>query len=186
MPNDIPGFPTISIGGQTFFDIAGIVSADRDVRQYTRGLAIHHIGVPVGPFLSMTDEVQFIKQINAYHIGIGYGGFAYNGCGFASGRAYVVGRGNGKRAHVANRNHELEGFCMIGDFSAPNAEPPIGIVLCGGRWLLAKYRQRGLLVTEGHSYWATPGFSTLCPGVGGRIAIPKMMAVAVALARAGQ
>ena len=179
MPNDIPGFPTISVGGETFFDISHIVTPNRYLRSRTNGLANHH-SVTGQHYATMAAEVEHIKAINAYHIQQEYGGFGYNGIVFESGRVYVVGNGLGGRAHVAYRNHELEGLCWVGNFQANNV--PLGIILGAARWHVAKFRQHGLKPVRGHREWAVAGWETACPGANGMAAIPIVLRAAVAYA----
>ena len=182
MPNDIPGFPTITIGRQTFFNISHIVTPNTAARVRTIGFANHH-SVTRQRYASMVEEVQHIKAINDYHIAQGYGGFGYNGCVFESGRVYVVGDGSGQRAHVAYRNHELEGLCWIGDYST--ASPPLGIILGAARWHVAKFRQHGLVPVRAHGDWAVRGWESACNGREGRLTIPVVMTAAVAIVKAG-
>lgn len=171
---------TIVVGGQEFYDISAIVGPDRYHRSRTVALVIHHT---VGPssFASMEDELAHIRAIDAQHRANGWGGFGYQGIVFPSGRVYVVGRGHGARAHVADRNHELEGLAMAGDFST--AAPPLGIILGAGRWVFAKFKQRGFLSVMGHRQAALASDPTACPGDGGMRALPAILSVAAALGR---
>jgi hypothetical protein len=181
---DIPGFPTISVGGLTFFDIASRVTPNRDDRRLTDGFAIHH-SAGAQHFPTMQHEVDHIDMINQQHIDAGYGGFGYNAIGFESGRVYVVGDGLGRRAHVAYENGHLEGYCMAGNFA--ENEVPFGLRLDAGRWLLAKFRQRGLHPVRPHREWVNtllhPEWASECCGDYGTGAIYSMLQVAAALNR---
>jgi hypothetical protein len=179
--------PTIKIQGVEMYDISGIVTANRYTRTKTVGFTYHHsvaqTSFPDRNFngTTMDEEIEHIKVINTFHVQQGYGGFGYNACGFESGRVYAVGNGTGARAHVANRNHELEGFCMIGTFTS--ADVPIGIKLAAGQWLVAKFRQHGLRQVHGHREDATAGWGTACPGDGGMRALPDILRIATVIHR---
>jgi hypothetical protein len=178
--------PVIQVGGMDFYDISGIVTPDTASRIETIGLALHHT-VGQTEFVdknangtTMDEEIAHIKAINSYHISVGYGGFGYNGIGFMSGRAYVVGPGRGQRAHVRWRNHQLEGFALAGTFT--DRVPPLGCQLAAGRWTLAKFKQHGrLLELKGHNAWALASDPSQCPGAGGRSIIHAILRVAEAL-----
>src|SRR5688572_5968568 len=80
------------------------------------GIAVHHsVTDPNGPAVPDEDtteaqEREHIRAIDRYHASIAYGGFAYHYAVFATGRAYKC--GEGQRAHVEKRNHELRGVCL--------------------------------------------------------------------------
>lgn len=174
--------PEIVVGGERFYDMSSIVMADVRPRVRTIGLAVNHSVGPDGftdknmNGTTMDEEIQHIKNVEAFHVGKWGYGFGYDGIVFKSGRVYVVGQGLGQRAHTARRNHELTGICMAGDYS--NVEPGLGVVLGTARWVAAKWRQHGDLPVQGHSAWAVPGWETFCPGDGGRRAIPKIITAA--------
>lgn len=131
------------------------------------GLAVHHtVTDPNGPATpdftaSEAEERAHIRAIDLYHVSIGYGGFAYHGAAFASGRAYFC--GEGQRAHVAGRNHQLRGYAYVGTFTTL---PPTEGADNAMRELLQADRDRfGALPIKGHREWALPGEGTACPGV---------------------
>jgi len=179
--------PTIRIGNQDFIDMTLIITPNRAQRVRTIGFSWNHsVGQTEFPDrnangTTMDEEIAHIKAINDYHIRQNYGGFGYTAIGFTSGRVYAAGDGLGQRAHVAYRNHELEGFCLAGTFTT--ADVPLGLVLGAGRWLYAKRQQYGDLPSKGHGQWAVPGWETSCPGEGGLRAIPNIIRVADQLAR---
>ena len=172
---DIKDFPTITLGGELFFNISHLVTVGNGTRTLTDGIAVHH-SVGQTEFkdtnfngTSMDEEIAHITAIDNYHTQQGYGGFGYNAIAFASGRVYVVGDCSGKRAHVAYENGHLVGICMAGTFS--DVMPPLGIILGVGRWIKAMWE---LFPTNppqlvlGHREWVKPEhaakWSTSCPG----------------------
>lgn len=183
---DIAGFPRVSVGGELFFDIASLVTPNRYERPLTDGYAIHHT-VGAQNFPTMQAELDHIEAINQQHIDAGYGGFGYNAIAFGSGRVYTVGDGGGGRAHVAFENGHLEGIAMAGNFQ--DNPVPFGLRLDVGRWLLAKFRQRGLHSVKPHREWVNtllhPEWATACCGDYGAGAIYSMLQVAAALNRSG-
>lgn len=131
------------------------------------GVAIHYtVTDPNGPATpdaeaTEAQERAHIRAIDQYHVSLDYGGFAYNGIAFASGRAYYCGRG--RRAHVALRNHELRGYVFCGTFTD---EQPTDAAFGAMRELLQADRdQFGPKPIKGHREWALPGHGTACPGV---------------------
>lgn len=179
--------PEIQVGGDDesfkFYDMSNLVTNDRYQRNTTDGLAIHHsVGADYAG-KTMEQEIEHIKYINQLHIELEYGGFGYNGIAFRSGRVYVIGQGGGGRAHVANHNGHLEGICMAGTYT--NNYPALGLQLGVGRWLRAKFTQRGLLPVKPHREWVTdPKWATSCCGDAGVETIPNMLKVAAALENA--
>lgn len=183
MSDDVPNFPTIRIGGITMFDMTSLVTPNRYVRASTDALVLHH-SVTAQHYTDMSAELQHIRAIDRYHHSQGYGGFGYNAAVFESGRVYVVGDGSGARAHVAGLNGVLEGCVMIGDYSS--APVPLGITLGVARWLLAKFRQRGLLSVKPHREYnpfLPPYYRSVCPGDAAAWAIDTILAATVALSR---
>ena len=173
--------PTITFGGGTFTNIAGIVGPDFAQRPDTVGLAIHHSVTGDAQIDANMDgttedeEIALIEAINAYHRDVnGWGcGFGYNAAVAQSGRVYVVGPCLGKRAHVASRNHELAGIVMLGDFST--TEPSSEALAGAGRWVLAMDAMlSATLPVWGHRTWATATSPTSCPGDGGDLAVPEI------------
>lgn len=124
------------------------------------GQATHHTVGALLPFdATIEQEVAVIKAIDAQHVAQGWGGFAYHGIAFASGRAYLCGDLGARRAHVANRNHELHGLAFDGDFSAQL--PPEGMLRAGGHFLQYVINNGGSATILGHREWGT---ATACPG----------------------
>lgn len=117
-----------------------------------------YMGASMRASTTIEEEKKHIAQIDAYHVSIGYGGFGYHAAAFPSGRAYLC--GDGQRAHVKDRNHELMGICAIGDFStALPGEAQMNAL----RELIAAYGGSSL-PTRGHNEWALPGQGTVCAG----------------------
>lgn len=172
--------PTITWGGQEFYDISGIVTPNRYTRAGTDGVAIHH-SVAQTEFpdrnangTSLDEQIEHVKAINAFHISKGYGGFGYNGIAFRDGTVMTVGKAEGARAHVANHNNHLTGICMAGTFT--DQEVPIGLVLGVARFLAAVEHTYGVRVTKAHRRWVTdPAWATACCGDRGEQAIGQML-----------
>lgn len=108
-------------------------------------------------------ERAIIRAIDAYHVSVGYGGFAYHMAAFPSGRAYLCGDLGARRAHVAQRNHELLGVVLIGTFTTvlPGAKQ-MDALREALLHMRAEYPAREI---RGHREWALPGEGTACPGV---------------------
>lgn len=84
------------------------------------GVALHHEGPPANrsPNLTQTEELQIIVNIDVYHRDVkGWGGFAYHGAAFPSGRAYKTGALTGTRAHVRFHNSTVLGIAYMDDLS---------------------------------------------------------------------
>lgn len=122
------------------------------------GVAVHH-SVGVNYVQAEADERATIRAIDLQHVAQRFGGFGYHYIVFPSGRAYKC--GEGQRAHVAGRNHELRGVCMSGTFTN---EQPTEAAMNGLREVL---RTEAFIapVVKGHREWALPGEGTVCPGV---------------------
>lgn len=124
------------------------------------GFAIHH-SVGNNAVQSEADEMATIRAIDRQHVNQSFGGFGYHYIIFPSGRAYHC--GEGQRAHVASRNHELRGIVMSGTFTDVQ---PTEAALQTLRGVLLHERARfGQLPVKGHREWALPGEGTACPGV---------------------
>jgi hypothetical protein len=174
--------PTITWGGQEFWNIEGIVSPNRYTRMGTDGAAIHH-SVAQQYFPDFDSKVAHVIATNKYHLDKGYGGYGYNAIAFEDGTVMTVGNASGGRAHVANQNGHLAGIEMAGDFSE---EPvPIGIQLGVGRFLAAMQKEYGVTEVRGHRDWVAqqdkPQWATACPGDSGESFIGKMVMVRDAL-----
>ena len=172
--------PTISFGGDSFFDISALVGADFEQRVATVGIAIHHSVTGDAQTDANQDgttedeEIALIEAINRYHRDVnGWGcGFGYNAAVAQSGRVYVVGPCLGRRAHVASRNHELMGIVLLGDYSS--ASPTPEAINGMGRLVTAMEAMlgSGVLTVRGHRDWATAASPTSCPGDGLEDAMP--------------
>lgn len=124
------------------------------------GYAVHHSVTTISPAASEAQELAHIKAIDTYHVNIEYGGFGYHLAAFPSGRSYLC--GEGQRAHVKGRNHELYGIVAIGDFSNRlPAEPQIQALRDCVAFAAQTY---GVLPVKGHNEWARPGEGTVCAG----------------------
>lgn len=181
--------PTITWGGQEFYDISGIVQPNRDTRPGTDGIAVHNtVGQTEFPDTNangtaLDEQIEHVKAIDRYHIAQGYGGFGYNAISFRDGTVMTVGKAEGVRAHVAYENYHLAGIAMAGDFST---EPvPIGCILGVARFLLAMQKDYGVNTVKGHREWVQPAhlpqWATACPGDSGVSYIGQMVMAREAL-----
>lgn len=129
------------------------------------GIGVHHTGgEEPATLLSEAQEREVIKAIDRDHVAKGFGGFGYHGITFVSGRSYYC--GDGQRAHVAKRNHELRGWVLHGNFVATL---PGQAQMDGLREALLAERKKfayvAVLPIKGHKEWALPGEGTECPGL---------------------
>lgn len=136
------------------------------------GIAIHHTVTTISPLASEDEEIAHIKAIDSYHVRQGWYGIGYHYLVFPSGRLYHV--GDGARAHVANRNHELVGIAFVGDLSErlPSA---LEIAVAGAAVGLVWNRFGAGLEVRGHKQWVVdPAWATSCPGRGIEV-LPKII-----------
>jgi hypothetical protein len=178
--------PTITWGGQEFYDISGIVRLDTamgGIRPVTDGIAVHHsVGQTDFPDhnangTSLDEMIAHIKAIDAFHVQQGYGGFGYNAIAFRDGTVCTVGRAAGQRAHVAFENWHLTGIVGAGDFS--NSPMPVGMYLGMARFCAAVEKEYGVTNIKGHRQWvnlvAHPTWGTACPGDAGLLSIGNII-----------
>ena len=125
------------------------------------GDTIHHTGAAAPAFdATMKEDIDYIKAIDRLHranpnIIIG---FAYHGITMKSGRSFLTGNPDGQRAHIANMNDKLRGWCIAGDLT--DEMPTEGVLRAHAR--LIKFGGGGVgLPVKGHSEWGT---ATACPG----------------------
>lgn len=123
------------------------------------GHAVHHT-VGSNAVQDEAGERATIRAIDAQHVTLGFGGFGYHNIVFPSGRAYHC--GEGQRAHVAKRNHELRGTVLSGTFTDVQ---PGEAQLQGLREVLLREMATKPVEIRGHREWALPGQGTACPGV---------------------
>lgn len=129
-------------------------------------IALHHEGPPANrrTVISPAMEEQVIRNIDAYHAAAprSWGGFAYHGAVFASGRAYKTGAYTGTRAHIHRRNSSHLGIVYLDDLSAHGAtkEGLEGIAAL----ILDIYQELGVnLPVDIHTNLALTGSGTSCP-----------------------
>lgn len=184
--------PTITWGGQEFYDISGIVKSDAvmgGTRPATDGIAIHHsVGQTEFPDTnangtSLDEMIAHIRAIDNYHVQQGYGGFGYNAIAFRDGTVCTVGRAAGQRAHVAFENWHLTGICGAGDFTSKPM--PIGMFLGMARFCAAVEKEYGATAIRGHTQWvnlvAHPTWGTSCPGAAGLLSIGNILLAKTAI-----
>lgn len=178
--------PTITWGGQEFYDISGIVRSDSSMggtRPATDGLAIHHtVGQTEFPDknangTSLDEMIAHIKAIDNFHVQQGFGGFGYNGIVFRDGTVCTVGKSAGKRAHVAFENWHLAGIAVAGTFT--DKPMPIGAFLGAARWCAAVEKEYGANIIKGHRDWVKPEhkpeWATACPGDAGVLSVGNVI-----------
>lgn len=126
------------------------------------GLAVHHTAGGNAPMHSEAAERAVIRAIDNLHLDKGFGLFGYHMIAFNSRRVYQTGSLFGSRAHVEDRNHQLVGIVMHGNFTTtlPN-DPLIAALREGLNYMLAYYPDRPI---KGHRDWAFNYSSTACPG----------------------
>lgn len=131
------------------------------------GIAAHHSVTATLPVTATIDqELAVLKSIEAYHVSIGYGLFAYHAAAFPSGRCYQIGNWNGQRAHVEDRNHELVGIVAVGTFTDGLPGPAQMAAMAEGIREIRGFWEKRLQV-RGHNLWTAPGNSgTACAGAG--------------------
>lgn len=155
------------VDARSFFANPGgrvVAGQVRKIGEALKGIAAHHsVTTTPSPGATVDQELAILKEIERYHIGLGYGLFAYHMADFPSGRVYLVGDVDGQRSHVAGRNHELVGIVSIGTFTTTQpssqqlAAKAEGIRYIRGQW--GRY-----LPVRGHGLWALPGEGTACAG----------------------
>lgn len=127
------------------------------------GITVHHTDGQQR-IMSEAEERAVIKAIDFQHTRPpqDFGGFGYHGIAFASGRAYYC--GDGQRAHVAKRNHQLRGYVFHGNFEHVM---PSELQMSGMRELIMADRARfpQFLPVKGHDEWALTSDGTVCPGI---------------------
>ncbi len=89
-------------------------------------IAIHHSVTPTpSASMSQADEIKILDAIDRYHRSIGFGGFAYHGAAFPSGRSYKTTRWSQWGAHVGGNNNHLAGLVAIGTYTTTLAPKPV-------------------------------------------------------------
>ena len=150
-PNDVRDKITNGFVGRYSYDHATV-----------GGIAIHHSVTSISPDVTPDEEFIHLQAIDNYHASQGWGGFGYHLAAFPSGTLWYCGDLAAARAHVANRNYELLGLVLIGDFTV---DPPPPAQLEAAAWGVAFIRSHwGPKPILGHRHWALPAFATACPG----------------------
>lgn len=139
-------------------------------RTWTIGFSLHHTVTPFVPsdfnangIRDADDEIEALRQINAYHLTLDFGGMGYHALCFASGRWYKSGLDPFvARAGVKDRNHELYHIAAIGDYS--QVTPAALLQQALSEAIVDAIEQLGDHPFAGHRYYALPGSGTACPG----------------------
>lgn len=123
------------------------------------GIAVHH---------SASGRDTTADAIARHHVDTnGWAGIGYHFV-IRRGRVHYVGDVGTARAHVADRNHELIGICVTGDYTTTDPAPEDVAALRDVVGAIDAWVGRELRV-DGHMGWATPGHGTACPG---RLLVP--------------
>lgn len=123
------------------------------------GIAVHH---------SASSRDTTPEAIARFHVNDnGWAGVGYHFV-IRHGHVYYVGDLTTARAHVADRNHELVGICITGDYTATDPAPEDTTALRDLIAALDAHLGRALHV-DGHLGFATAGHGTACPG---RLLVP--------------
>lgn len=126
------------------------------------GLAVHHSATLSKPGRTQAQEMATLMAIDRIHKQR-FGLFAYHMAAFRSGRVYWCGDFNTQRAHVAQRNHELRGVVVIGDFTREIMTVGHFSALSAALSVLSDaFPGREI---RGHGDWAVPSHPTVCPGM---------------------
>ena len=133
------------------------------------GIAIHHDGVlfPAGDrdFSGSTldEDLERLQAIYQHGLDQGWGGFPYHMVASSNGRTFYTTAAGLWGAHVALRNDELLGLCLMGNFETAT---PLQPQLCAaGLGLVALWHLVGRLRdVRGHREWALRESPTACPG----------------------
>lgn len=133
------------------------------------GIAIHHDAVlmPAGDLdysgSTLDEDLERIDIIHRHSQSREWGHFPYHLVATPHGRLFYTSDLDVMGAHVARRNHELKGLCILGDFTD---DTPTPAALCAaGAGVTAILQARGnILPPRPHLEWALQGYATLCPG----------------------
>jgi hypothetical protein len=146
----------------------GSVGRTRDLDDVI-GFAVHHDAAVMEPgdrnYDGSTLDEDLRRLDLIYQVGLnnGWGGFPYHGVASPNGRFFYTCDLLNFGAHVARRNHELIGICLMGLFT--HHEPGDKQLCAAGLGIVAFWhfltRLRDL---RGHREWAIPSSPTQCPG----------------------
>lgn len=143
------------------------------------GVAVHHsVSWYSRDYTGATEEQEraAIREIDALHVSLKYGGFGYHAAAFPSGRLYQTGDWFGARAHITGKNNLLIGVVAIGRFDPsfmyPPGDPQEQALASALRYIqdavIAARNVGGPWDIHGHNDWATllgNGDPTACAGL---------------------
>lgn len=187
----VPG--ELIVGGVELVDVrhyfppTGLVARRRPVR-VPLGVAVHHDGVLMGPGdrhysgTTLDEDLERLRAIYRHGLSMGWGGMPYHVMASPNGRCFYTLDLAYYGAHVARRNHELVGLCLMGNFMFRH---PGDLQLCAAaRGLLGMWGWYAhLLPFRGHREWALPGDGTVCPGDTWWVWQNRLLVMTVAVAR---
>lgn len=169
------------------FPTGGPAGRPRD-RVLLRGVAVHHDGVIMAEGdqdysgSTLDEDLARLAAIYQHGLNMRWGGMPYHLMASPNGRCFYTLSLECFGAHVARRNHELEGLALMGNFTYAH---PGDLQLCAAaRGLLATWGWLGeLLPYKGHREWALPAFPTSCQGDTWWVWQNRLVVMTVALAR---
>jgi len=155
---------------------------------YIVGIAIHHdaVDMEAGDHNyngdTLDEDLGRLQTIYNYNVDR-LGGFPYHLVATPNGRLFQTRELATWGVHVSERNHELLGLCLMGNFL--DSEPGAPQLCAASLGLIALWRWLGrLAVVEPHRKWAIPSDPTECCGPA--LWIPKVLSFAEFNVRAGR
>ncbi len=133
------------------------------------GIALHHdaILMPAGDLdysgSSLDEDLERIDIIHRHALASDWGHFPYHMVATPNGRLFYTVDLDRYGAHIARRNHELKGICILGNYMT--GQPTPAALCAAGAAVTAILQARGgIFPIRPHLEWALPGYGTLCPG----------------------
>ena len=171
-PDDRPR--ELVIAGKRLVDVRHLFPTDgsagrrRDIARVI-GVAVHHDGVLMAPGDrnysggTLDEDIQRLYAIYNRGLQAGWGGFPYHLVASPNGRLFLCLDLSCFGAHVAQRNHELLGVSLMGNFML---EAPSTTQLCAAGLAVAVCWRDPFSpgAVEAHYQWARPTWPTSCPG----------------------
>jgi len=189
--------PLLTVAGVDIYDVrslyppeeGGAVARPRDPA-LLQAIAIHHDAAIMQPGDldysgdSLNEDLTRLGIIYRHGQGQGWGGFPYHFVASPNGRAFYTTDVSLFGATVAQRNHQLLGVALMGNFMLGQ---PGDLQLCAAaRCIVATWGLTRRLVTYwGHRELALPAYPTSCPGDTWPAWSGKLLTYAAALARRG-
>ena len=189
--------PLLTVAGVEIYDVrslyppqeGGAVARPRDPA-LLQAIAIHHDAAIMQPGDldysgdSLNEDLARLGITYRHGIAQGWGGFPYHLVASPNGRAFYTTDVSMFGTTVAERNHQLLGIALMGNFMLSQ---PGDLQLCAAaRCIVATWGLTHRLVTYwGHRELALPAYPTSCPGDTWPQWSHKLLTYAAALARRG-